>query len=106
MNLCPTRIGEKGSALMGAPNSRRVTTHRQRRQIIDLAESASAQHDRVGGVAFHRAGMLSPDGTCKSFDARADGYGRGEGAAYNAGARGQIEAMRRTVCLLRAEGER
>lgn len=23
--------------------------------------------------------MLSPDGTCHSFDARANGYGRGEG---------------------------
>jgi iturin family lipopeptide synthetase A len=29
--------------------------------------------------AFHRAGMLSPDGACKSFGAAADGYGRGEG---------------------------
>src|ERR1700732_2565234 len=57
MDLSPTRIGKKGSAFMGAPNSRRVTTHRQRPQIIDLAESASAQHDRVGGVAFHRAGI-------------------------------------------------
>jgi amino acid adenylation domain-containing protein len=29
--------------------------------------------------AFHRAGMLAADGACKSFDAAADGYGRGEG---------------------------
>src|SRR4029077_12380582 len=32
------------------------------------------------GDSFAAAGMLASDGRCKSFDAAADGYGRGEGA--------------------------
>ncbi|CDJ36188.1 LOW QUALITY PROTEIN: uncharacterized protein EMH_0068860 [Eimeria mitis] len=32
-------------------------------------------------IAFCKARMLSPDGKCKTFDASADGYARGEGVA-------------------------
>lgn len=61
---------------------------------LDIAcsalQSGECQMALVGGVnailtpdvtiTFSRASMLSPDGRCKAFDSRANGYVRGEGA--------------------------
>lgn len=54
------RTGETALALVGG---------------VDL--NFFADHDR----AMHQLGALSPDGRCKTFDSRADGYVRAEGAA-------------------------
>ncbi|MBZ5859380.1 type I polyketide synthase [Flavihumibacter profundi] len=52
------RSGECGMALAGGVNI-----------ILSPAHS----------IAFTKAGVLAPDGRCKAFDARANGYVRGEG---------------------------
>ncbi|HEX5051956.1 MAG TPA: SDR family NAD(P)-dependent oxidoreductase, partial [Planctomycetota bacterium] len=46
---------------------------------VALAGGVNAIFDPVPMAGLCRARMLAPDGRCKSFDARADGYGRGEG---------------------------
>jgi len=46
---------------------------------LALAGGVNTVLDPEGMVATCRARMLSPDGRCKTFDARADGYVRGEG---------------------------
>ncbi|WP_407288206.1 beta-ketoacyl synthase N-terminal-like domain-containing protein [Streptomyces sp. BP-8] len=48
---------------------------------LALAAGVNVILDGAVGDAFARAGFLSPDGRCKTFDAAADGYGRGEGCA-------------------------
>ncbi|MGZ8249208.1 MAG: SDR family NAD(P)-dependent oxidoreductase, partial [Methylomagnum sp.] len=68
-----------------ACSSALVAIHRAA-QSLRLAECEMAL---AGGInllltptaflAFGQAGMLAPDGRCKSFDRRADGYVRGEG---------------------------
>ena len=47
---------------------------------LALAGGANAMFKPEFTIAESRAGMLSPDGRCKAFDARANGYVRGEGA--------------------------
>ncbi|WP_078871673.1 type I polyketide synthase [Streptomyces caatingaensis] len=48
---------------------------------LALAAGVNVILDGAVGAAFERAGFLAPDGRCKTFDAAADGYGRGEGCA-------------------------
>ena len=60
-------------------------------QALEAIAAGSCRAAIVGGVnllasptihiSFGKAGMLSPDGRCKTFDASADGYVRSEGAA-------------------------
>ncbi|MEW6735690.1 MAG: SDR family NAD(P)-dependent oxidoreductase, partial [Acidobacteriota bacterium] len=72
-------------AIDTACSSSLVAVHR----AIESIRSGSCETALVGGVnvianpgitiAASQAGMLSEDGRCKTFDKRADGYGRGEG---------------------------
>jgi acyl transferase domain-containing protein/NADPH:quinone reductase-like Zn-dependent oxidoreductase/acyl carrier protein len=47
---------------------------------LALAGGVNVMLRPEGPIAGCKGGFLAPDGRCKSFDARADGYGRGEGA--------------------------
>ena len=46
---------------------------------VALAGGVSVMASPVASISFCRAGMLSRDGRCRTFDHAADGYGRGEG---------------------------
>ena len=56
-----------------------VTGLQQRETDLALAGGVYALIDRGAYVLRAAAGILSPDGQCKTFDASADGYVRGEG---------------------------
>ncbi|HIJ54486.1 MAG TPA: SDR family NAD(P)-dependent oxidoreductase, partial [Deltaproteobacteria bacterium] len=68
-----------------ACSSSLVAIHR----AVEAIRSGTCEMAIAGGVnviltptatiSFDKAGMLSPDGRCKTFDKRADGYVRGEG---------------------------
>ncbi|WP_329110176.1 amino acid adenylation domain-containing protein [Micromonospora sp. NBC_01699] len=68
-----------------ACSSSLVAIHRAARALqhgdceLALAGGANLLLSPYGFTGLRRAGMLSPDGRCKTFDERADGYGRGEG---------------------------
>ncbi|WP_411875883.1 thioester reductase domain-containing protein [Vulcanococcus limneticus] len=52
---------------------------RDRSTDLALAGGVSLLLSPVNSVCFAHSGMLAPDGHCKTFDAAADGYVRGEG---------------------------
>jgi len=80
-------LGLKGPsvALDTACSSSLVTVHlacqslRNRESDLALAGGVNLILSPTTMIAESKAMMLAPDGRCKTFDASADGYGRGEG---------------------------
>lgn len=68
-----------------ASSSSLVALHQAMRSLQDghcnmaLAGGVNAILAPVNSLLMSKAGLLSPDGRCKSFSAQADGFGRGEG---------------------------
>ncbi|MFB2772484.1 SDR family NAD(P)-dependent oxidoreductase [Pelatocladus sp. BLCC-F211] len=55
---------------------------RRRECSIALCGGVNAIHHPRNMIVFSQANMLAPDGHCKTFDDRADGYGRSEGCGF------------------------
>lgn len=80
-------LGLTGPSLIvdTACSSSLVTTHlacqalRNRECDVALSAGVNLIFGPETFINFSRARMLSPDGRCKTFDASADGYARGEG---------------------------
>jgi acyl transferase domain-containing protein/aryl carrier-like protein len=70
---------------------------------LALAGGANLLCSPEPSVYFSKLGALSPSGRCRTFDAAADGYGRGEGAAVIALKRLQdaISAGDRVLAVIR-----
>lgn len=70
-----------------ACSSSLVALHRAVRAIANgeceaaIVGGVSLMLDDMTDLSLRRLGMLSPDGACKTFDAEANGYARGEGVA-------------------------
>jgi len=64
---------------------------------VALAGGANVMSTPTVYLSMSAAGALAPDGRCKTFDARADGYGRGEGVGV---------VVLKTLAAARAAGDR
>ena len=81
------RLGFEGPAITldTACSSSLVTIHEAAQALragecdLALAGGVNVIHNVATMINFSRARMLAPDGRCKTFDASADGYVRGEG---------------------------
>jgi acyl transferase domain-containing protein/acyl carrier protein len=49
---------------------------------VALAGGVNLMLSPALAISFSKAGVMAPDGRCKTFDAAANGYVRGEGAAF------------------------
>ncbi|WP_374562000.1 amino acid adenylation domain-containing protein [Ideonella sp.] len=65
------------SSLVAVHNAVRALQHGDCK--LAIAGGINVMIDPVPHVCLNKIGMLAADGRCKTFDARADGYARGEG---------------------------
>jgi len=83
-------LGLQGPALVidTACSSSLVSVHLACRSLLNdecetaLAGGVSLMLVPDGTIAMCKMRMLAPDGRCKTFDAAADGFGRGEGCGF------------------------